>query len=101
MKMLDPSVPGWVDNAYGVVQRYFREETRPALQLKVLAIIESIWKSAPPTQQNRLIDSVILVFFADPTKPASMAVTIGTIQLLGTVLSTCDHVHFDAVCSSV
>ena len=101
LKYLDTSVPGWAEYTSGFVQRYFMEEGRSALRLQVLGLMEKMWDNSATAYHNRLIDAVILKFFATPSKLASVAVTIGTIKLLSKVLAVCDHVHFEAVASAM
>lgn len=89
VKTLHPSEHGWLLNVQNMMQRYFRDETRPDVKIKVLELLRDVLRNTRHVYDDRVISGPVLHFLKDLPLETDIDVQTRGVTLLAEVCSCC------------
>uniref|UniRef100_A0A3Q1CEM9 Tuberin n=1 Tax=Amphiprion ocellaris TaxID=80972 RepID=A0A3Q1CEM9_AMPOC len=94
---IQPAKDGWIQSLYRLMEKFFRNETRSVIRIKVLHILSFVLSTNRQLYEDELIEMVVIPQLSGIAEDRDLAVRKQATQLLVDLAEGCNTHHFTSL----
>ncbi|XP_061536613.1 tuberin isoform X1 [Phycodurus eques] len=94
---IQPAKDGWIQNLHRLMEKFFRNEGRSVIRIKVLHILSFVLSTNRQLYEDELIEMVVIPQLSGIAEDRDLAVTKQATQLLVDLAEGCNTHHFTSL----
>ncbi|XP_047220193.1 tuberin isoform X3 [Girardinichthys multiradiatus] len=94
---IQPAKDGWIQSLYCLMEKFFRNETRSVIRIKVLHILSFVLSTNRQLYEDELIEKVVIPQLSGIAEDRDLAVRKQATQLLVDLAEGCNTHHFTSL----
>ncbi|XP_008315483.1 tuberin isoform X2 [Cynoglossus semilaevis] len=94
---IQPAKDGWIQSLYHLMEKFFKNETRSVIRIKVLHILSFVLSTNRQLYEDELIEIVVIPLLSGIAEDRDLAVRKQATQLLVDLAEGCNTHHFTSL----